>query len=230
MQAILLSAGLGLRLRPITETIPKVMIPIDGKPLLLREIELLKKHDIKRFIINTHWLPDKITDFFGDGKKFGVEIKYTYEKTILGDAGGVKNCENLLDKNKSFLVLYGDLMIDVKINKLIDFHNKHKPLVTIGVLPEDEHLKEKGVVEVDKNNGIRIVGFEEKPDKPKSNLISGGIFVFDPKILKYIPVNKFCMLGKDVFPKIVQKYKICAWPVDGRIKDILVMKKKILRL
>jgi NDP-sugar pyrophosphorylase family protein len=98
-QAVILSAGIGTRLRPLTDNLPKVMAPIGGKPLLERHFEQFKKYGIKEFFINLHYLPEKITDYFGDGSKWGIKIVYKHEPEILGTAGGVKNFEGVLKNN-----------------------------------------------------------------------------------------------------------------------------------
>lgn len=115
-QAVILCAGLGTRLRPVTDTVPKVMIPILGKPLLLRHIEQFKKHDVTEFFINTHYLPNVITDYFGDGSAFGVKIVYSFEKEPLGTAGGVKGFEKKLDD--AFFLIYGDVFSLVDYSKM----------------------------------------------------------------------------------------------------------------
>lgn len=206
MRALILSGGLGTRLRPLTNTIPKVMVDIGGKPLLYYHINLLKKYGILDIWINLHYLPDKIIDYFGDGKSFGVNIRYSLEKELLGTAGSLKNPESNIESyftDTDFLVIYGDNLLNINYSKLIEFHHEKQAFVSIALYTHPEPWT-KGVVEIDSNK--RIQKFIEKPPKESnpSNLVNSGIYICNPKIMDYITPN-FCDFGFDVFPKLLSK-------------------------
>lgn len=128
-KAVIVAGGRGERLRPLTNDVPKPMIEIVGKPLLQYQIEWLKFYGIKDILITTCYLPEKIQEYFGDGKKFGVNIRYFTENEPLGTSGALK--ENIDFLNESFVVLYGDIITNLSLISLIDFHKKNNALGTI---------------------------------------------------------------------------------------------------
>ena len=121
VKAFILAAGLGTRLRALGLNVPKVMVPIGGKPLLEHHLELFREQGIREFIVNLHYLPESITDCFGDGSRLGVKITYSPEPELLGTAGAVKRMEALL-RDGPFIVLYGDNLVRLDYRELIEFH------------------------------------------------------------------------------------------------------------
>jgi NDP-sugar pyrophosphorylase family protein len=219
MKAFILAAGLGTRLRSLGLDLPKVMVPVGGKPLLEHHVELFRRQGIRELIVNLHYLPEKITDYFGDGSKFGVKITYSAEPELLGTAGAVKKMEReLLDG--TFLVFYGDNLVRVEFAPLIEFHRARQALVTV-VLFESSEPWTGGVVETDSNG--RVLRFVEKPDPKQvsTNLISAGIFVIEPSVLEMIPAGQFYDFGKDVFPKLLAEGRpVNAMKPEAYIRDI----------
>ncbi|MDO8520211.1 MAG: NDP-sugar synthase [Deltaproteobacteria bacterium] len=134
MKAMLLAAGLGTRLRPLTNTIPKPLIPINGIPLIFYNLALLKKYGIHDVVINLHYLGNQIRDLLGDGRRLGFRFRYSFEKKILGTGGGIKKAERFL-KNGPFLVLNGDIIADVNLKKMMELHRKQKPMATLFLRP-----------------------------------------------------------------------------------------------
>ncbi|MBI4744698.1 MAG: NDP-sugar synthase [Actinobacteria bacterium] len=203
MKAMILAAGLGTRLRPLTEEISKPMVPIVNKPVMEHIVELLATHKIKDVIANLHYYADAIKGHFGDGGKWGINLNYSFEETLMGTAGGVKKARNFFDSN-AFIVLSGDALTDVNLSGLVSFHQERKALATI-VLTEVEDSSKYGVVITDKEG--RITEFQEKPtrEEAKSNLANSGIYVFDPEIFKFIPENSFYDFGKNLFPLLLEK-------------------------
>lgn len=197
---MILSAGLGERLRPLTNTMPKAMVPIEGKPLLEIQIELLKKHGIKDIVINLHYLPDQVTEYFGDGSKFGVKIEYTDEPTILGTAGGIKNAESVL--SDPFLVMYADNLTNMDISSVIEYHNSHHGLATV-TLYDSPSPETMGVVLKDEQDNI--TGFLEKVPNPPSIEVSAGICIYSKKMLDYIPEGEFYDQGKELYPDLLRQ-------------------------
>ena len=134
MKAMLLAAGLGTRLRPLTDRTPKPLIPVNGVPLIFYNLALLKKHGITRVVINLHHLGSQISALLGDGRRFGFHFDYSFEKKILGTGGGIKKAEKFLS-NGSFLVLNGDIISDLPLQKMISAHQKKKPMATLALRP-----------------------------------------------------------------------------------------------
>jgi len=219
MKAFILAAGLGTRLRSLGLDVPKVMVPIGGKPLLEHHLELFRRQGIRDIIVNLHYLPERITTYFGDGSKFGVKIMYSPEPELLGTAGAVKKMEQEL-RQGAFIVFYGDNLVNVNFAPLIEFHQAHQALVTVALFASPEPWT-GGVVETDSNG--RVARFVEKPDRKQvsTNLISAGIFVVEPQVLQTIPAGQFYDFGKDVFPKLLAEGNaVYAMTPNAYIQDI----------
>lgn len=206
MRALILAAGLGTRLKPLTNQLPKVMVNIAGKPLLLYHLQSLKKSGCKNIWINLHHFPDSIKSYFGDGTKFGVKITYSFEEKLLGTAGALKNPKSRIEKEfrkGRFLVVYGDNLIDFDYSKLIKFHQAKKSFLTLAVYHSDEPWT-KGVIKT--NQQRRVLDFIEKPaqDAIISHQVNGGIYLCQPEVLDYIPPS-FSDFGCDIFPKLIKE-------------------------
>jgi NDP-sugar pyrophosphorylase family protein len=219
MKAFILAAGLGTRLRSLGLDVPKVMVPIGGKPLLEHHLELFKRQGIREFIVNLHYLPEKITDYFGDGSKFGVSITYSHETELLGTAGAVKKMEAEL-RGGSFIVFYGDNLVQVNFGPLLEFHRARQAEATVALFASPEPWT-GGVVETDSNG--RVLRFVEKPDRKQisTNLISAGILVLEPQVLDVIPAGQFYDFGKDVFPRLLAEHRaVYAMEPRAYIQDV----------
>jgi NDP-sugar pyrophosphorylase family protein len=219
MKAFILAAGLGTRLRSLGLDVPKVMVPICGKPLLEHHIELFKRQGIREFIVNLHYLPEKITSYFGDGSRFGVKIEYSHEPDLLGTAGAVKKMAHKLH-DAAFFVFYGDNLVRIDFAPLVEFHQSRKALVTVALFESTEPWT-GGVVETEANGRVRR--FVEKPDPKQvsTNLISAGIFVVEPAVLEEIPGGQFCDFGREVFPRLLAKgLPVYAMKPDAYIQDV----------
>jgi len=205
MKALILSAGLGTRLRPLTNNIPKTMVKIGHKPLLWHHVKHLERHDIKDIWINLHRFPDVVKDYFGDGSEYGVKITYSVEKNLLGTSGALKNPDSKIKrefKKERFFVVYGDNLSNFDYTSLVKFHQSKNSLVTIGLYKSSEPWT-MGVVETNKYG--RVTAFVEKPPKNeiKSDLVSAGVLVCEPEIIDYIP-HGFSDFGFDVAPKLLK--------------------------
>ncbi|MDD3519864.1 MAG: NDP-sugar synthase [Actinomycetota bacterium] len=202
-KAMVLAAGLGTRLRPLTDLISKPMAPIVNKPVMEHIIELLKKHNFNEIVCNLHWYPEAIKDYFGDGSKWNTKITYSYESELLGTAGGVKKVESFFE-GQTFIILSGDALTDIDLKELLEFHKEKGGICTIA-LTEVEDTSQYGVVILDNDN--RIMGFQEKPlmGEAKSKLANSGIYVFEPEIFKHIPASSFYDFGRDLYPKLLKE-------------------------
>ena len=178
---MLFRSGLGTRLASLGLKIPKVMVPIAGQPLLQHHFEHFRLQGITEFILNLHHMPEKITDYFGDGSRFGVRLAYSRETEIMGTAGGVKKMEASL-RDGTFPVLYGDNLLRVELAPLIEFHRQRNGIATVALFESPEPWT-GGVVETDANG--RVTAFREKPDRKtiSTNLINAGIYLLEPRVL-----------------------------------------------
>jgi NDP-sugar pyrophosphorylase family protein len=247
MKAVILSAGKGERLGQVTQTIPKPMIKLDGKPILQRNIEWCRSYGVTELFINLHHLPDVITSFFSDGSAFDVKITYQVEKELLGTSGTIKSFESFL-KDEPFLVLYGDNAFDYNLSSFINAHKKNKPDMTMAVF-HLEDVRHSGVVTINKNGFV--TDFVEKPKvinddvnhghraggsggatretwsgtratRPmlSGGLVNAGLYLMEPELLADIPAG-FSDFGKTIIPLFLQKgLRISAVTMDHAVKAV----------
>ncbi|HJX50720.1 MAG TPA: HAD-IIIA family hydrolase [Candidatus Nanoarchaeia archaeon] len=214
LKAVIIAGGRGERLRPLTDKLPKPMLPIAGKPILEHQINLLRKIGVEDIIICGYYLFDKIKEYFSDGKKFGVNITYCDEKTPLDTGGALKNSEHFI--YNTFFVLYGDTMIDLNLKKLLDFHKRKGGLATI-VLHETDHPEDSDLVDIDKNK--KIIKFYRKPHKIiKSKLGKSSLYVLEKEIFKFVSSKKHSFHAVDI-PKIIKKKHVYGYVTSEFIKD-----------
>ncbi len=224
MKALVLAAGQGTRLRPLTLHQPKAMLPIGGKPLIGHIVALLRRHGVTDIAVNLHHCPDAIRDYLGDGRSFGVRIVYSHESELLGTAGAAKRLEGFLDE--TFFVYYGDVLTTANLTALAEFHRAKGAWATVGVHRVSDPWT-KGVIEWDEASG-RIERFVEKPPRGQepSDLANAGIYVMEPRVLSYIPADRFCDFGYDVFPALLaEDAPVYAYPLQDYLMDIGSMEK-----
>ena len=204
MKAMILAAGFGTRLRPLTDKVPKPMVPILNRPILEHTIHLLRTHGIHDIVVNLHHLPEMIKAHFGDGKDFGVQLHWSHEPEILGTAGGIKKAQQWLDSG-SFLVINSDVVMDIDLSKVISFHEEQGSALTL-VVREGDSPEQCDPIEVDDNDRIvHMVGTSSMnlPDDTTRVLFT-GIQVMEPEIFDRIPENKFYGTTTDVFPGMLE--------------------------
>jgi NDP-sugar pyrophosphorylase family protein len=202
MRVMIMAAGKGTRLRPLTDLVSKPMAPIVNRPALHHILRLLGRHGFGEVVINLHHLPETITDWFGDGGSLGMDITYSFEPELLGTAGGVKNNATFLGDD-TFLVMSGDALTDIDLTGLVATHRRRGSIATLAVkeVPDPSLY---GVVVVDDDD--RVVGFQEKPPREQalSRLCNCGIYVFEPDILSHIPPDQFDDFGRRLFPDLLR--------------------------
>jgi mannose-1-phosphate guanylyltransferase/phosphomannomutase len=213
-----MAAGAGTRLRPLTYAIPKPMVPVVNKPVLEHTIENLAHHGFSRIIMNLHAYPAIIKNHFGTGARHGIQITYSFEKDLLGTAGGVKKMEQCFDS--TFVVMSGDGLTDIDITKAIEFHKQKKALATMVLKPVDTKF-DYGVTLTDK--GGRIKRFIEKPrwSDVFANTVNTGIYIFEPEVFRHIPAQTFYDFGSQVWPDLLRKRKrIYGYVMDEYWTDV----------
>ncbi|MEK7188179.1 MAG: NDP-sugar synthase [Patescibacteria group bacterium] len=223
----ILSAGLGTRLRPLTETTPKVMMPFDGIPLLEHTITLLRDQGFRKFVINLHSLPEKITTHLGGGERLGVEINYSDEtKKLLETAGAIKKMEPLL--SDPFLLIYGDQLHFYDFQPLLQFHEDHQAFGTLVL--KDSDIPENGdVAEIDPNTHritawlTRPHGITELGDKYH---INGGFSMWSKKLLDFIPSDFPAKLDGEILPPLMKTRRdLYGLPTKENMIDIGTLEK-----
>jgi len=223
MKALFLAGGKGLRLQPLTNKVPKPMVPIMNKPLLERTIASLKKSGITEIVISTCYQPDYIKNYFSNGEDFDVKIEYIVEDFPMGTGGAIKKAGAQF--NDTFIVFNSDILSDIDIQEMIHYHKSSNALATIAVA-EVENPSAYGVIENDING--YAVSFIEKPqpDQITSNFINAGIYIFELKILEEIPENRPVSIEKETFPLLLSKeYKIGVYKSRGYWIDIGTLEK-----
>ncbi len=218
MKAVILAGGKGTRMGDYTKEIPKPMLKIGGAPILEHQVNLLKRYGITDIFILVNYLKDSIIEYFGTGKKQGSCIQYFEEKEPLGTVGGVKEIENILTED--FLILYGDVMIDMHLGRLIEFHHRHSSECTLVLHPND-HPHDSDLVDMDENH--RVTAFYPKPHQQGifyKNLVNAGAYIFSPSILSFLEKGKKADFGKDIFPVIYKKTKMFGYNTAEYLKDM----------
>ena len=215
MKAMILAAGKGTRVRPITHVLPKPMIPLIRKPVMEFLVEHLRAHGVKQLMVNTSHLAPVIEEYFRDGDRFGVQMAYSFEGDLIGgqiegkaigSAGGMKKIQDFSGFfDETFVVLCGDALVDVDFAEVLRFHRDRKSIATLvlrDVPPED--VSKYGVVQTDASG--RIIRFQEKParDQAVSSTINTGIYVFEPEIFRYIPSGVEFDIGGQLLPELVR--------------------------
>lgn len=216
MRAMIMAAGVGSRLEPLTINVPKPMVPVVNKPAMEHIIALLRGHGITEVVANLWYLPEHIEGRFGDGHDFGIRLRYSHEDELHGTAGGMLLARDLLlesdgwesteggDSSGTFILMAGDALTTANLTRLIGFHKSRKALATIG-LKRVEDVSGFGIVVTDDDG--RILRFQEKPrpEEAESDLANTMIYVFEPEIFEYIPSCGQPDFGRDTFPLLVQE-------------------------
>ena len=216
MKAMILAAGKGTRVRPITYTIPKPLIPILQKPVMEFLLELLRQHGFDQIMVNVSHLAHEIEGYFRDGQRFGVDIGYSFEGSIvdgelvgeaIGSAGGLRKIQDFNTFfDDTFVVLCGDALIDLDLTAAVKQHQANGAIATVITkkVPKED-VPSYGVVVTDENG--RIKSFQEKPsvEEALSRDINTGIYIFEPEIFDFIPPNQEFDIGGELFPKLVEK-------------------------
>lgn len=178
MKAFLLAAGLGTRLRPLTNTTPKCLVPIDNKPLLQYWVELFEKHNIDEVCINLHYLPEQVVEFINNCNS-NIHWRLSYEPELLGSGGTIFNNKDFIVDDEPFFICYADNLTNIDLSKMLEYHNSKNSVFTMALF-ESSNPHECGIVSL--NEDGYITSFEEKPLYPKGNLANAGIYLANSKI------------------------------------------------
>jgi NDP-sugar pyrophosphorylase family protein len=216
VKALILAAGLGTRLGPLTAKCPKPMLPIAGRPLLEHSVHLLRAHGVREIAINLHHHPEVVVAHLGDGRPFGVKLVYSREARLLGTAGAAKRLSAFLDE--PFYVLYGDVLTDLNLSRLAAWHRARRAVLTMTFYRVEDPTR-AGIAEIDADG--RVQRFKEKPDRAEvfSDLAGTGIYVAEPEILDGVPPGCFSDFGQHLIPWLLER----GAPVYGQLADGYVL-------
>jgi len=217
-KALILAGGKGTRLKPITDEIPKPLLPLQGKPIIQHTIDLLKKHGITEIYLSIGHMGDKIKEYFGDGSRFGTNIIYIEEKEPMGTAGPLKLAKEYL--TETFLMCNADELKNIDLTDMYLFHKAQgaKATIALTTVPDPSHY---GVARL---QGNKILEFIEKPKDPPSNLINAGLYILEPEVVDMVPKG-FSMIEKDVFPKIATEGQLYGYSFTGQWMDTGTMER-----
>lgn len=201
MKAFLLAAGHGTRLRPLTDQMPKCLVPIRGVPLLAIWLEICRQHGIDEVLVNLHSQSQMVRDFLAK-THWDIQVRQFEEPTLLGSAGTLRANRTWVESETSFWVFYADILTTANLTRMADFHQQHQGVATLGVCRVPDPTR-SGIVVV--NEGGLVRQFIEKPERPPGNLAFGGIVLARPVLLESIPEGWPVDLGSDVLPKLVNR-------------------------
>ncbi|HID56175.1 TPA: nucleotidyltransferase family protein [Candidatus Poribacteria bacterium] len=207
-KAVIIAGGMGTRLRPVTYEIPKPLIPIRGRTLTEHVLDILKDAGVVEVFLSVGYMHERIRGYFGDGARFGVRMRYIIEDKPLGTGGWMKLIEPF---QEHFIALNGDNLFDLDFREMYRFHLSRGAVATIALTKVDDP-RAYGVVTME---GDRITAFLEKSDRPPTDLINSGYYIFSPSVFRYLPPSSAFMLERDLFPKLAEEGVLCGFIHDG---------------
>jgi mannose-1-phosphate guanylyltransferase / phosphomannomutase len=219
MKAVLMAGGEGTRLRPMTASMPKPLLPVVNRPIMEHVLRLLKRHGFSETVVTVQFLASLVRNYFGDGEDLGMELHYATEQEPLGTAGSVKNAEHLL-RDDTFIVISGDALTDIDLTRLVGFHRRKGALVTVCLTRVPNPL-EFGITIVDDEG--RVQRFLEKPTWGQvfSDTVNTGIYVMEPEVLDYVAEGEVVDWSGDVFPRLLAEDRpIYGYIADGYWEDV----------
>ena len=226
MKAYLLAAGPGTRLRPLTDRLPKCLVPVGGEPLLGRWLRACRLGGVDEVLVNTHYLPGAVRAFAeGPGRPHGVTVRLHHEERLLGSAGTVRATRDFVRGEESFFIIYADNVSEVDLGRLRDWHARHDDLVTVGLF-RAPHPERCGVAVLDEQG--RIVKFEEKPMRPASPWASAGIFVARRPLIERLDEIAgerggeagALDFGYHVLPRLVVRGEVRGYRIEEYLMDV----------
>jgi mannose-1-phosphate guanylyltransferase len=214
MKAFLLAAGVGSRLRPITDRVPKCLVPVDGRPMLDHWLDAMARAGVDDVTVNVHHLAGVVSDHVAT-RVGPPRVRLIYEPELLGSAGTLLDNRSWVDGEEAFLVCNADNLTDFDLRSLIAFHEAHGAPATLTVFHTDRP-SHAGIVQVDDDGWM--VGFEEKPSHPVSRLANAGLYAFAPAVLDDAPTRRPLDIGYDLIPRLVGRARVL--PITGYFRDI----------
>ncbi|NOY52171.1 MAG: NDP-sugar synthase [Deltaproteobacteria bacterium] len=227
MKAMILAAGMGERLRPLTNEIPKPLVPVLNRPLIEYNLSLLQRHGIREVAVNLHYLGKMIRDHLGDGSRFGLKIHYSEEPDLLGTGGAIKKLRSFFG-TKPFLVINADILIDIDLKDLVLFHRSRKAFATMILRPNPDAVR-YGTIETDNTGRIReFLGKVRTSETGLTPWMFTGVHLFHPSVLDTMPEKERFCINRDVYAHWIRSNKACYgyvykgyWEDLGTMEDYL---------
>ncbi len=200
MKAMILAAGMGTRLKPLTDNRPKCLMPLAGRPLIAWTLSWLKQHGVTECVINLHHLPEQVKDFVGDASRFGLKVHYSFEPVLLGTAGAIKKVADFFDE--PFYLIYGDNFSQWNLRELKGVFELQRPIAVMAVHWRDD-VTQSGMIGMAADG--QIAKIIEKPtiEDVTSHYVNAGFFFMDPRIFQFIPPDQYCDFSYDVFSQVL---------------------------
>ncbi|MBI5558943.1 MAG: HAD-IIIA family hydrolase [Deltaproteobacteria bacterium] len=218
MKAVILAGGRGTRLAPLTDKIPKPMLPVGGKPILQHQIECLQRYGVNEVFLTVGYGADAIRDFFGNGEKCAIKIHYVQEEIPLGTAGGLKELEGRIAED--FFLIYGDLLFDVHLPDFYAFHLQKKGIATLFVHPND-HPRDSDLLAIDIDRQLTAIFAKPHGRAYLPNLSNGALYVLSPDIFQYLPASRKVDFMHDIFPELLRGgQRLYAYKSAEYVKDM----------
>jgi len=211
-QAILLVGGFGTRLMPLTRTVPKPMLPVAGLPVTEHQLAMARRAGVTSLVLATSYLSDVFIPYFGDGSHWGMRLQYAVEEEPLGTGGAIRNAAQLLNKSESIVIFNGDVLSAHDLSRQIQMHESLDADVTMH-LTHVADARAYGCVPIDQDG--RVTAFLEKMEKPVTNTINAGCYVFNPRVIDQIPAGKVVSIEREIFPGLVDRGQ----PIYGMVDD-----------
>lgn len=212
LSAVVMAGGLGTRLRPYTDKVPKPLIPVGGKPILERIVEHLQGSGVEQLVITTRYMAEQVEGYFKDGQEFGVHIDYIREQERRGTAGALRD---LVGKQQGpLLVMNGDLLTDFHVQQMFDFHREHNAVMTVGVRHYTFQVP-YGVAQVD---GVQIKALSEKPTY--DFFVNAGIYILEPRLLELIPEHQYYDITELIDALVKRQERVISFPIHELWMDI----------
>lgn len=220
MKALLLAAGEGTRLRPLTLTCPKPMVPLGDEPVVAWSLAWLRENGVTDVVINVHYRPEALLEYVGDGTRFGLDVRYSHETVLLGSSGALVPLRDYLEGEREFVVLYGDVLTDLDLRAAIERHRATGADFTMVLTHVDDPMR-AGIAEVDDCGWI--TRFKEKPARNEifSTWANAGIYICGPRTWQYLPPGGHQDFGTHVVPALIaDAAKVLGYTTDATVVDI----------
>lgn len=222
MKAMLFAAGLGTRLRPLTDTLPKCLVPVNGRPMIDYPLMLLRHYGIREIVVNVHHHADRVEEYMGDGSRFGVDIAYSREPVLLDTGGGLLGAKRFLDQG-TFVIVNSDVLIDLRLDEVLRFHRAHEAVATL-VLRKDPMADAYGAIWTDGEGTIRRLlqhkALEDRTGTLEKYMFT-GVHVVEPRIFHYMEGREPFSITRTTYPRMLAAAeRLCGYPFGGEWQDM----------
>jgi mannose-1-phosphate guanylyltransferase len=222
VKAMLFAAGLGTRLRPLTDTLPKCLVPVNDRPMIDYPLMLLRHYGIREIVVNVHHHADRVEEYLGDGSRFGVDIAYSREPVLLDTGGGLLGAKRFLDQD-TFVIVNSDVLIDLRLDEVLRFHRGHEAVATL-VLRKDPMADAYGAIWTDVEGTIRKLLQHEALEDGTGTLeeyMFTGVHVVEPLIFRYMEGPAPFSITRTTYPRMLAGgERLCGFPFDGEWQDL----------